>query len=90
MEELDALQLHVSIGRMPNEVADPISSDQDETHRTYDPEYAARFWQILVQADRAFKTFRRRFIGKCSPVHYFWGAADLAVTRFSGRTAPRQ
>jgi hypothetical protein len=88
MEEMDKPQLRVSIDVQPNEVADPIPFDQDETHRTYDPEYAARFWQILVQADRAFKKFRCRFIGKCSPVHFFWGAPDLAVTRFSGRTAP--
>jgi hypothetical protein len=88
MEEMDKLQLRVSIGIRPNEVVDPIPFDQDETHRTYDSDYAARFWQILVQADRVFKTFRRRFIGKCSPVHFYWGAADLAVTRFSGRTAP--
>lgn len=88
MEEMDKLGLGVSIGILPNEIVDPIPFDQDETHRSYDPEYAARFWQILVQADRVFKTFRRRFIGKCSPVHFFWGAADLAVTRFSGRTAP--
>jgi hypothetical protein len=89
MEEMDKLQLRVSIDVQPNEVIDPIPFDQDETHRTYDPEYAARFWQILVQADRAFKKFRSRFLGKCSPVHFFWGAADLAVTRFSGRTAPQ-
>jgi hypothetical protein len=88
MAELDALRLHVSIGRKPNEVADPIPFDRDETHRAYDPEYAARFWQILVQADRVFKQFRARFTGKCSPVHFFWGAPDMAVTRFSGRTAP--
>ncbi|WP_255377112.1 DUF5996 family protein [Sulfuriferula sp. AH1] len=59
-----------------------------ETHCAYDQEYAARFWRILVQTERVFKQFRARFIGKCSPVHFFWGAADLAVTRFSGRRAP--
>ena len=73
---------------MPNEIADAIPFDQDETHRAYDPEYADRFWRILVQAERVFSEFRARFIGKCSPVHFFWGAPDLAVTRFSGRTAP--
>lgn len=88
MEEMDKLGLHVDIYRMPNEIENPIRFDQDETHRSYDPEYANRFWRILVQADRVFKEFRARFIGKCSPVHFFWGAADLAVTRFSGRRAP--
>jgi hypothetical protein len=89
MAELDRLGLPVDIYRQPNEVPDPIRFDQDETHRSYDPEYANRFWRILVQADRIFKEFRARFIGKCSPVHFFWGAPDLAVTRFSGRRAPR-
>jgi hypothetical protein len=88
MEELGRLGLGVDIYRVPNEVPDPIRFDQDETHRSYDPEYANRFWRILVQADRIFKEFRARFIGKCSPVHFFWGAPDLAVTRFSGRRAP--
>ena len=88
MQELDRLGLHVDIYRKPNEVADPIRFDQDETHRSYDPEHAQRFWRILVQADRVFKEFRSRFLGKCSPVHFFWGAPDLAVTRFSGRRAP--
>ena len=68
---------------------DPILPfDRDEVHRSYDREYAHRFWLVLVQADRVFKTFRAGFIGKCSPVHFFWGGADLAVTRFSGRPAP--
>jgi Family of unknown function (DUF5996) len=88
MEELRKLDLPVSIYRKPNEVPDPIRFDEDETHRAYDAEYANRFWRILVQADRVFKEFRARFIGKCSPIHFFWGAADLAVTRFSGRSAP--
>jgi hypothetical protein len=89
MAEMDALQLHVSMRAKPCEVVDPLPFDQDETHCYYDPEYAARFWHILVQADRVFKEFRARFIGKCSPVHFFWGAPDLAVTRFSGRLAPQ-
>jgi len=89
MEEMGKLNLHVNIDRLPNEVADPIRFDQDETHRAYDREYAHRFWQVLVQADRVFKEFRAPFIGKCSPVHFFWGAPDLAVTRFSGRAAPQ-
>ncbi len=88
MAEMDRLLLHVSMRVKPSEVVDPLPFDQDETHCAYDPEYATRFWQILVQADRVFKQFRARFIGKCSPVHFFWGAPDLAVTRFSGRPAP--
>jgi hypothetical protein len=89
MAEMERLGLSVKIYPRPNEIEDPIRFDQDETHRAYDAEYAQRFWRILVQADRVFKEFRTRFIGKCSPVHLFWGAADLAVTRFSGRPAPR-
>ena len=88
MRALDELGLPVRIRTMPNEIADAIAFDRDEVHRTYDPEYANRFGRILVQADRVFKKFRARFVGKCSPVHYFWGAPDLAVTRFSGRPAP--
>jgi hypothetical protein len=89
MRTLDELDLPVRIFTMPNEIVDPIAFDQDEVHRTYDPEYANRFGRILVQVDRVFKQFRSRFIGKCSPVHFFWGAPDLAVTRFSGRPAPQ-
>ena len=88
MAEMRKLALHVDINRMPNEVSDPVPFDEDENHRAYDDKYANRFWRILVQADRVFKSFRSRFIGKCSPVHFFWGAPDLAVTRFSGRRAP--
>jgi hypothetical protein len=88
MRELDRLSLPVKIHRKPNEVADPVPFDQDERPRKYDAEAARRFWRVLVQADRVFKLFRGRFIGKCSPVHFFWGAPDLAVTRFSGRLAP--
>lgn len=89
MEEMVRLELRVKIDKRPNEVADPIPFDRDEVHRAYDPEYAHRFWQVLTQADRVLKVFRARFIGKCSPVHLFWGAPDLAVTRFSGRAAPQ-
>jgi len=89
MAELTKLDHRVEICRTPNEVADPIRFDRDEAHCSYDPEYANRFWRVLVQADRVFKQFRARFSGKCSPVHFFWGAPDLAVTRFSGRTAPQ-
>jgi hypothetical protein len=86
--ELERLGLNVQINKKPNEIADPIRFDRDESHAAYDPDYENRFWRILVQADRIFKQFRARFIGKCSPVHFFWGAPDLAVTRFSGRRAP--
>jgi len=88
-EEMGRLQLDVAIEMKPNEVAEPIRFDRDEVHRAYDREYANRFWRVLVQADRVLKEFRARFTGKCSPVHLFWGALDLAVTRFSGRPAPR-
>jgi len=80
--------LNVQINKKPNEITDAIRFDRDDSHAAYDPDYANRFWRILVQADRIFKQFRARFIGKCSPVHFFWGAPDLAVTRFSGRRAP--
>jgi hypothetical protein len=88
MAVMDGLGLSVSIHRSPNEVADPIPFDQDEAHRVYDGASANRFWRVLAQVDRVFKDFRAEFIGKCSPVHFFWGAPDLAVTRFSGRPAP--
>jgi hypothetical protein len=88
MDELARLDLRVKIHTKPNEIPDAIPFDRDETHAAYDPEYAGRFWRILVQADRVLKRFRARFLGKCSPVHFFWGAPDLAVTRFSGRPAP--
>lgn len=88
MDEMKRLQLHVNVRAIPCEIVDPLPFEQDETHCTYDAA-ATRFWQILVQADRVFTQFRARFIGKCSPVHYFWGAPDLAVTRFSGRRAPQ-
>ena len=88
-QAMEGVGLHVPIHGRPNEVADPIRFDEDETHRAYDPEYANRFWRALLQAARVLNEFRARFIGKCSPVHFFWGAPDLAVTRFSGRAAPR-
>jgi hypothetical protein len=88
IEEMSKLNLHVQIQKKPNEIVDAIRFDQDEFHAAYDREYANRFWRVLVQADRVFKQFRAAFIGKCSPVHFFWGAPDLAVTRFSGRRAP--
>jgi hypothetical protein len=88
METLQALEVPVAIRTMPNELPDPIPFDEDETHRSYDAEYANRHWRALVQMQRVFDRFRARFTGKCSPVHYFWGGPDLAVTRFSGRRAP--
>ena len=88
MDVMSRLGLHVAIHRKPNEVADAVPFDRDEIHAAYDTTYAHRFWRVLVQADRVFKVFRARFVGKCSPVHFFWGAPDLAVTRFSGRRAP--
>jgi len=88
MRTLEDLDLPVTINTMPNEIENPVPLDQDEEHHSYDPEYANRFWRVLVQSDRVFKEFRSRFCGKCSPVHFFWGSFDLAVTRFSGRPAP--
>ena len=90
IEELDRLALPVRIVAKPNELPDPIVPfARDEAHRSYDADAVNRFWRILVQSDRVMRQFRAGFIGKCSPVHLFWGAMDLAVTRFSGRTAPR-
>ena len=86
--ELGKLELPVKIYPAPNDVEDPIPFEKDERHASYDSEYASRFWRVLAQSDRVFKRFRARFVGKCSPVHFFWGAPDLAVTRFSGRRAP--
>jgi hypothetical protein len=85
---LRALGIDVRIHGRPNEVPDAVPFDRDTSHASYDAGQANRFWRILVQADRILKQFRARFIGKCSPVHFFWGAPDLAVTRFSGRRAP--
>lgn len=89
MEELRRLDLGTSIVARPNELPDPILPfARDQVHRHYDRDAVNRFWQILVQAERVMREFRVRFIGKCSPIHLFWGAMDLAVTRFSGRPAP--
>ena len=89
MAMLSDLGMRVGIDELPSELPDPIRFSDDRMHRAYDPEYAQRFGRLLLQADRVFKSFRTRFIGKCSPVHFFWGSFDLAVTRFSGRPAPR-
>jgi hypothetical protein len=88
MEALDSLGIEASIWTTPVEIPERIPFEQDTTHCAYDPEYAQCHWRVLVQADRVLKEFRSRFIGKVSPVHFFWGAFDLAVTRFSGRRAP--
>ncbi|MGB6016975.1 MAG: DUF5996 family protein [Nodosilinea sp.] len=88
METLRELDLHITINTKPNEVPDPIQFKQDETHAAYDADYANRFWRVLLQSDRVFREFRSHFSGKVSPVHFFWGSFDLAVTRFSGRSAP--
>ncbi len=86
---LKALGLDISIRTVPNEIPDAIPFELDREHGTYSAEHAGRFWQALVHADRVLKSFRARFVGKSSPVHFFWGGFELAVTRFSGRPAPQ-
>jgi Family of unknown function (DUF5996) len=88
MAALAEVGIRVRIHGRPNEVADPIPFREDRAHAAYDPDYAQRFWRVLLQADRVFKQFRTRFLGKVSPAHFFWGSFDHAITRFSGRTAP--
>jgi hypothetical protein len=88
MAALHSLGIDVKIWTVPVEVPRPVRFTLDEAHSSYDPEYAHRFWHILVSVDTVFQQFRSRFIGKVSPVHFFWGSFDLAVTRFSGRRAP--
>jgi hypothetical protein len=90
MESLHALGIDVKIHATPDEIANPIPFAEDVTHKSYDPDSVHTFWRILVTVDTVFKEFRARFIGKCSPVHFFWGSFDLAVTRFSGRPAPER
>ena len=85
---LDDIGIKVVVNEMPNEVADPIRFSEDRIHASYDRDAAHRFWRVLIQVDRVFKLFRSGFLGKVSPVHFFWGSFDLAVTRFSGRPAP--
>jgi hypothetical protein len=87
-QALQRLDIDVHIWTMPSEIENAIPFEKDRTHAQYDKEYVRRFWQALVQANRVLTEFRARFIGKVSPVHFFWGGLDLAVTRFSGRTAP--
>jgi hypothetical protein len=88
MSTLAALKIDVHITAHPDEVANPIPFAEDRTHQSYDREYVDRFRRLLISVDKVLKTFRGRFIGKCSPVHFFWGSFDIAVTRFSGRPAP--
>jgi hypothetical protein len=88
MDLLADAGLEVAIDTLPNEVAHPIRFPDDDVHASYDAAAVNAFWRVLVQTDRVFKSFRTGFLGKASPVHFFWGATDLAVTRFSGRPAP--
>jgi hypothetical protein len=88
MAALEELAIPVKINTTPNEVDPAIRFEQNDGDASYDPESANRFWRVLLQSDRVFKEFRSEFCGKCSPVHFFWGSFDLAVTRFSGRRAP--
>lgn len=87
-ETLGSLGIDTRINPKPQEIADPIPLDQDETHSSYDPECANRLWRILLSTEQVFQEFRARFIGKCSPVHFFWGSFDFCCTRFNGRKAP--
>jgi hypothetical protein len=89
-ESLASLSISVEIDRKPQEVADAVPFDRDFANCSYDPEYAHRFWRILVSSTKVLERFRAKFIGKCSPVHFYWGSFDLACTRFSGRPAPRR
>ena len=90
MSALHSLGIDAKVWTMPVEVPRPVRFNLDEAHSSYDSEYAHRFWQILVSVDTVLREFRSRFIGKASPVHFFWGSFDLAVTRFSGRRAPER
>ncbi|HEV7803227.1 MAG TPA: DUF5996 family protein [Burkholderiales bacterium] len=88
MSALESEGIALTINTKPQEVADPIRFEDDDVHRSYDPEYVHRMWRILLSTKQVFEEFRARFIGKASPVHFFWGSLDLAYTRFSGRRAP--
>ncbi len=90
MAMLESAGIQVKIWKMPVEVPGPIAFDEDRIHAAYDREYAHRFWRILASVDAVLKDFRSRFLGKASPVHFFWGSFDLAATRFSGRRAPER
>ena len=88
MRALANLGIDVVINTLPNEVPEPIRFEDDRVHASYDADAVNRYWRALLQIDRVFKYFRACFVGKCSPVHFFWGSFDLAVTRFSGQGAP--
>ncbi len=90
MSALRDLGIEIKIWTMPVEIPDPIRFEEDRVHASYDAEYANRFWRALVKMDDVLKDFRARFIGKVSPVHFFWGSFDMAVTRFSGKPAPER
>jgi len=90
MAMLHATGVDIKIWRMPVEIPNPIPFDQDRVHRSYDPQSVEKFWRILLSVDSVLNQFRSKFIGKSSPVHFFWGSFDLAVTRFSGRRAPQR
>jgi len=90
MSALHSLGIDAKVWTMPVEVPRPVRFNLDESHSSYDSEYAHRFWQVLVSVDAVLRKFRSRFIGKASPVHFFWGSFDLAATRFSGRRAPER
>jgi len=90
MAMLRSAGIEVKIWRMPVEIPNPIPFDQDRVHASYDPAAVEKFWRILLSVDAVFTQFRSGFIGKCSPVHFFWGSLDLAVSRFSGRRAPER
>jgi hypothetical protein len=90
MSALHSLGIDAKVWTMPVEVPRPVRFNLDEGHSSYDSEYAHRFWQVLVSVDTVLRQFRSRFIGKASPVHFFWGSFDLAATRFSGRRAPER
>ncbi len=90
MATLEAMGFKTRIWTMPVEVPDPIPFDRDTTHASYDPVAAHKFWRILLSSEEVLTQFRARFLGKCSPVHFFWGGCDLAVTRFNGRRAPER
>jgi Family of unknown function (DUF5996) len=88
MQALTAMGFSIRINTKPNEVVEAIPFESDERHASYDAKYVERFWRAIVQVDRLCKAFRSEFLGKASPVHFFWGSFDLAVSLFSGRTAP--
>lgn len=90
MSHLNSLGINIKINPIPQEFPNPIPFPDDRTHAFYDPEYARRFWHVLIQADRLLKEYQSDWMGKASPVHLFWGSMDICATRFSGRRAPER